>query len=186
MRLDGTVLMPLGRLPAPQYSGTIAFEVSIEPVGEFIYVADARRYEVRVLDQTGRLRWLLRSAESARPITDADWRRQAESSVPSGVPAAQRDRQIAMMLSMTRPASWPAFRYVRVDPAHRIWVGDYHDSRIWTVFDANGDLLGQLELPWPSDNDPQLVGLTADYIIVRRTDSDGAPHLSLHRVTLAP
>jgi hypothetical protein len=184
IRLDGTVVRTLGRLPSPEYTGTIAFEVSIVPAGEDLYVADGRRLEVRVLDRAGRLKWVLRSSEPPKAITDDDWRRQAESSVPSGMPAAQRERQIAMMMSMKRPATYPVFRRMRVDPLRRIWVDDYQDRRSWTVFDSSGVLLGRLLLPWDDAAGARLAGIERDHIIVLRTDADGAAHLSFHRFTV--
>ena len=184
VRLDGTIVTPLGRLPSPEYAGTIAFEVSIVPSGENLYVADGRRLEVRVLDGSGRLKWIVRSAEPPKPITDSDWRQQAESSVPTGVPAAARDRQIAMMMSMKRPPTHPVFRHVRVDAVQRIWIDDYRNTRRWTVFDSSGALVGRLELPGDGSPSPRLTNIERDHIVVLRRDADGASHLSFHRFQL--
>ncbi|HEX7122869.1 MAG TPA: hypothetical protein VF178_10905 [Gemmatimonadaceae bacterium] len=184
VRLDGTIVAHLGRLPTHQYFGTVSFEPSIIPSGDEVYVSDPMTAEIRVLDESGKIRRIIRASQRPTPITDDDWRRRAERSVPLDATAEQRAEQIAMMMRMKRPPHMPAFHNMRVDARRWIWLEPYEGDRpTWSVFDSTGRRIGQLELPWGGSAGARLVGIERDAIVVLRRDADGAPHLNFHRFT---
>ena len=87
-------------------------------------------------------------------------------------------------MSMKRPAYFPAIGRVRVDQSSNIWIGDYGDPRRWTVFRKNGELVGRVVLPWAgAEARSELVEIGADYVAVKHFDSDGAVHLTYHRMS---
>lgn len=138
VRLDGTVVRQLGELPVEMYAGPIQREPSIVPNGDELVVGDAKTYEVRVQSMTGRVRRILRVTEGPRRITDDEWRKGVESMVPLGTPELKRALLVARIMARRRPATLPPYRRVRVDPARRIWIGDYQNPRLWAVFDSSG------------------------------------------------
>jgi hypothetical protein len=113
---------------------------------------DARTYEIRLHSRTGRLRQIVRVAERPRPVTDDEWRTLVESMAGRNASAADRAARMSRFQSK-KPATYPAFRRVRVDPAGRVWVGDYHNWKLWFVFDSTALLLGGVDLPNSSQVD---------------------------------
>ena len=135
---------------------------------------------------TGRLLRIIRVAEPPRRVTDDEWRELLERSAPLNVTAAQRARIMAAVQAR-RPATYPAYRRVRVDAARRVWIADYHNRQLWTVFDSTGSVIGRLELPAADPAEKtDLAGIERDHIVVYRRDEDGAPHLTFHRFTIGP
>jgi hypothetical protein len=184
VRLDGTVVNRLGPLPISEYTGPVMREVSVSSAGNEVYVGDARTFEVRVLSLDGRVRRIIRVNEPPRRITEAEWRRLAERSVPPDASAEWREQLIGMTMAMKRPATYPAYAQVRSDGLKRIWIQGYEDRSAWTVFDSTGAFLGHLNLEGAyRGRGPKLVGIGRDHVVLLRTDDDGAAHLTFHRLT---
>lgn len=181
---EGRDLGKFGVFPAPKYFGPVFFEPSIVPFERQVFVGDPHSFGFRTYSQEGRLRVIVRLARPSRAISDEDWNRMVERMLPKTLPAATRATAIARVMSRPRPRSYPSQGRMRVDPAGRIWIGEYDDRLRWTVFDTAGQFLGRTVLPWPEKwGRTELVGVGSDHIIIRRLDNEGAVHLSFHRIT---
>ncbi|MCC6243401.1 MAG: hypothetical protein IT353_11205 [Gemmatimonadaceae bacterium] len=184
-RYDGTLVRSLGRLPGHEYLGPLDHEPVVMPIDGALVVSDGMRFEWSVLTSDGRTQTIVRVHGAERPLSDAEWRRLVEWRIPfGGNSGAIRNKSIARMMSMKRPAYFPAIGRVRVDQSSNIWIGDYGDPRRWTVFRKNGELVGRVVLPWAgAEARSELVEIGADYVAVKHFDSDGAVHLTYHRMS---
>jgi hypothetical protein len=181
--LDGRIVHRLGALPAEMYVGPIVRDPVILPYGHELYVADARTFELRVHRLGGRLTRIVRISEPAPAISEGDWRSLVDGMIPVGLEGAPRDSLRSRLLGIRAPTAFPAFRRVQLDPAHRIWVQDYKRPTRWTVFDSAGTLRGQVELASLGLIGPELVRASADHIVVRSRDTDGAVHLGWYSIS---
>ncbi|MDH4045855.1 MAG: hypothetical protein OEW06_15510, partial [Gemmatimonadota bacterium] len=86
---------------------------------------------------------------------------------------------------MPVPATFPAFGDLNVDAEGRLWVADYRapdeEQTTWTVFDAQGTLLGTIRTP------PGLtvMEIGTDYLLGTWTDDLDVPYVRLYRLTRA-
>jgi hypothetical protein len=148
-----TMFMTLGKRFEPQLSW-VHFSH-----GE-LAVQDGAAYEIRVLDDHGGLRRIIRRDPPPRPVTDAD--RQAviddvlappEDGDGDDSGAAARRRATADALYFADVI--PRIVELRVDPQDRLWVGVAESkpdsiTRI-DVYEPDGTLLGELhDLPLPA------------------------------------
>lgn len=180
--LDGRIIRRLGALPAEKYTGPIFREPVILPHGQDLYVSDARTFELRVHRLGGRLVRIIRVSEPATAISEGEWRTLVDGMIPRSLVGDQRESLRSRILGQGRPAAFPAFRRVQLDPVHRTWVQDYKRPTRWTVFDSAGTLRGQVELASLGLTAPELVRVSADHIVVRNRDTDGAVHLSWYSI----
>ena len=178
VRLDGAHTADIGFFPEDEY-GLVPREVSIIAASDRVYVGDAKTYEVRVQTLNGALIWVLRVLAPPVELTNEKWRAEIERRIPASTPPARREAQIQSRLSQARPKTYPAYRRVRVDPAGRLWIQDYHNVRLWTVFDSTGSLLGRLEL---DANQGRLADVGMNYVVLRGENSAGSPKLSFFRL----
>jgi hypothetical protein len=183
LNLDGRIVRRLGALPAEMYIGPILREPVILPHGHDLYVADARAFELRVYRLGGRLVRIVRVLEPAPAISEGEWHSLVDGMLPPRLAGDQRESFRSRLLGQGRPAAFPAFRRVQLDPAHRIWVQDYRRPTRWTVFDSAGALRGQVKLASLGLTGPELVLVSADHIVVRSRDADGAVHLSWYSIS---
>ena len=187
--LDGRFIQSLGKLGTPKYAGPIFFEPSVVAYGSQVFVGDPERYEIRVLNLSGHLTRLIRVKDAPRLVTDEEWRRMIDATVPPNQPPSVNRAAVIARLTARKPKAFPAFQRVRVDPKGRIWIGDYENRRVWTILDSTGVFIGRLEVPSRSSwQNTELVGIEADdeaeYIVVLGRDPNGAPILSFHRFGL--
>ena len=179
---DGTVLRRLANVPPLQIRFPLVWSHAVLLTPRQFIWGDARSLELQFRSHDGRVERILRVAEPALSISVAEWAQVLERTVPRGASPSDRRRLLAPPKGQSPPTRYPAFSTVRRDEQGRLWVGDYDNSRRWTVFDSLGFLVGKAELPWPDTNGvTSLAGFGRDYIIVRRRDADGAVHLSFHR-----
>ena len=169
--LGGRIISEIGRLPVEEYTSPLVRVVSVVAHDSDVVVADAKSYEVRTYDLRGRLLRILRADERLRTATDSAW-----NTALRGLPAAGRARAAA------GPRQYPAFAEVRVDSLSRIWIHDYHERQRWTVFDHDGALLGNVQLPVIDGEPSQLVWLGRDELALRHNDANGAIVLTFHRL----
>lgn len=81
-----------------------------------------------------------------------------------------------------KPAAYPAFWQVRVDPRERIWINPYFDHLHWYVIDNGGTRISLVSLPLPEAQRPQLVSFADESVVIRHFDESGAAQLSFYRV----
>jgi hypothetical protein len=136
---------------------------------DLVYVADGDTYQISVYTKAGVVTRLIRSNDVGVPFTDADAR---------GAFRFTSDRPLAAPIVYDRPARFPVFGRVTVDAAGRTWVEDawnatWIQGRIrttkpsWTVFGADGRLMGRVEIPVdPDASEQELIRVGADYAIL--------------------
>jgi hypothetical protein len=150
------------------------------PVDTFVAVGESREYDIQLRTRTGKLRRATRILGALRALSDEEWRRHVEATVPSNATTTQRARLIEKVLP-GKPAHLPPYRRIHVDEAGRVWIEDWDNTARLTVLDSMGYVLGRLVLP-PGDATTQLVLVARDHLAVRRRDRDGAVLLSFHRI----
>lgn len=169
--------VPLGRMTA----------VAVGPAGVAVAVND--RYEVELHDAAGKLRALVRVAQPAVPITEADKKAHRQEqleqfgnmpglrAVPEPLKAQMRKR----VEEATYPATLPFVTELRYDPDGNLWAGEVQRPgvtvRRYAVFDTAGALLGRVAMPdrfspfwigrdavagvWKNEDDVELVRVYA-------------------------
>jgi hypothetical protein len=120
--------------------------------GGRIFLGTGERDEVAVLDVTGAVRelWRREGRDLRTSRTDSTAARQARARFLGGNPLAERivaemDRVLPM------PARRPPYAEMALDPAGRLWLAGYPPPgelpSSWSVFGADGALLGDVDLP---------------------------------------
>ena len=180
VRLDGTLANSLGtiefRSPSP-VTGLIHPTVVV--AGQRVYAGDGATSEIRVYRADGRLVQIIRSADTPQRITQADVDRVLSGRSP---PAARE---------MWRPETFPAFSRFLVDPDGRLWVCDdvpprrSPDRESWTAFDANGRMIGRLEVPRKMGTKAvSVLAFGANEVQLAERDDDGFYHLTFYPIVL--
>jgi hypothetical protein len=185
VRLDGSVVNVVGDFTFAPFEMVTQSESVVLAWGQRVYVGDPRFSEIRVYTPAGKLTSIIRSADPAVRITDADVEERLRSTIPRNVPTTEVSERMARMRSLPRPAHWPAYRRVHVDPRGTLWVQDYNITYPspdgWTAFDSEGRLLGRLVMPAPASGQRrlQVIAFGEDELLVRRADQDGFAHLTV-------
>jgi len=185
-RLDGSIAAELGDV----WGGTFSIFMVVSPTfvasGDRVYFGDSRASEVKIRDESGRLTGIIRTADPIAKTTAAE----REAMQPAFYPARGSDPEVlaraAERLRTTpRPAEWPSYERIAVDPDGRLWIEDYpktfKEPSVWTGFDRSGRMLGKLSIPAANKpGDARLVNFARGGVLVRRWDDDGAQHLTVY------
>jgi hypothetical protein len=148
------------------------------------YVGFGDRYDIRVYGSNGQLLSIIRRAWTPTPVTADDWEQWVVEWSKQWVKAtgAERDREVQKVREEPWADALPAFSQFIVDADDRLWVRGAHwqdaiaagslaDTpavpSTWSVFDARGRWLGEVNMP--SGFKPLEIG--KDYVAgVRRTN----------------
>ena len=118
--------------------------------GDRVVLGTNDAYEMLVYSPSGALERRIRQRVEPRPVTDADVAALRQK-FTDGLPAQWLARAQPLLEKMPVPATMPFYRAVLVDDAGDLWVEDYagprDDSHAWSVFDAQGRLLGSVDMP---------------------------------------
>ena len=184
INLDGSVANVIGELPGFPFDMVAQASVSVVAAGTRLYYGNPSSSEIQVFSTTGQLLSILRSDDSRPRISSAEAEARMASTIPRNVTEAERSTRMDRMRAMPHADAWPAYQQVLVDPSGRVWVQDhrvtYPSPDGWSAFDANGRLIGRLQLPSPAagkrPND--ILAFDTDRVLVRRSDADDAAHLT--------
>lgn len=181
IRPDGSLVQQLGMLPTARVAGGLARDPSILPVGNELYVGNARAWEVHVQSLDGRVKRITRLTGALVPITDEAWQAHAAAMIPRS--ATAEHRKILAEYTASKPfETFPAFSTVRVDPLGRTWIMDFESPASWTVLDTAGVIMGRFEVPGGGLGVRSLLaGLAADHVVLLQDDANGAVHLRFYR-----
>jgi hypothetical protein len=151
----------------------------------FIYAGDGRTAEVRIRDPSGKLVRIIRWKDPLIAVTDEFIDAEAAATIPSNVTAEARARRMEFARTRPRPPFLPAYSIIRADGAGRIWLQDSYaipEPRAWTIFAADGALLGRVVIPAPaaSQGRVELADFIDNRAMLRWRDADGALHLTFH------
>lgn len=179
---DGRALADLGDFSAITIGAIMRMGV-IAAHGNRIALGSAISPSVDVRDTTGRLVQRIRLDESAPSVTPADLKSGAGVTTQvDGKTGASRPLPIAKGAPMT----WPAYGQLYYDPLGRLWMEERSKQDAtgwWTVFAPSGEAVGRLQLSkTPSGNVPQVIGFGHNAILIRRSDDDGAIHVTAYRL----
>ena len=190
IRTDGQAVGVVVELPSAPFDMVAMTETTIQPFGDRIYYGSGLQHEVRVYDNEGTLRRIIRTDDDRVRITDAEVERRLSNTIPNNVGGAERSARMERMRSMPHATHWPAFQRLIVGADGTLWMQHFRSmwpaEDVWTAFDSTGRLIGNLVLPAPTRTarmDVQSFGVND--VLVRRFDENRASHLtifSLHRV----
>ena len=124
------------------------------------FVGTNERYELSRYDTLGRLTGSIRLDRPPTPVTASAIAEVESARLASASNANERTRSEAFFEQMQFPTTMPAYGRVLVDSEGNIWVARYSiipPSGVWDVFDADGQLLGELQLP-PRFHPRQITG----------------------------
>ncbi|MES2306140.1 MAG: hypothetical protein V4558_11560 [Gemmatimonadota bacterium] len=146
--------------------------------------ADGQRYEVEVRSLDGALRKIIRIRRSPIPVAGADISRF------TAVRLARTDTIVRSVFAkafrtLPYPANRPAFAGLIVDAAGLIWAKNWAfdgEPALWEVFDPDGVLLGQVEVP--ADLDVLEIG--RDYLLARVDKLNSENEVRIYRLKRAP
>lgn len=190
----GTLTDSIGRFPSFQYyvrtEGSSAMAVSL-PFGLFsdaavagngFYAGYAGAFAITRYARHGAPELVIRAARDPRPVTQADVAalkdERLEDAPPEMRPGIER-----LYADMPVPAAFPAFGDLKVDAEGHLWVADYRapdeEHTTWTVFDAQGTLLGTIRTP------PGLtvMEIGTDYLLGTWADDLDVPYVRIYRLT---
>jgi hypothetical protein len=154
------------------------------------YVGTNDTYEVEVYTSTGTLRTLVRYRRDNPEVTraDIDAIRERRERYFLDRPANIRQAWEGFYEAAPLPETWPAFgktdspHALHIDAQADIWVEEYdrpeEEQNGWTVFDADGVLLGVVELP--ARFEPHDIG--DDYVLGRWRDDLDVEHVRMYEL----
>ncbi len=119
--------------------------------GQRFYVATNEAFEVSVFSNTGELESLVRRDLLPTPLAQEDVQEYHEWRLSRLTSEASRRQVVPMMRGMSYPEVLPPSRQLLVDAQGDIWAEHFalptHPRSLWSVFDATGQFLGELDLP---------------------------------------
>jgi len=119
-----------------------ARNLHIEPAADGIWVGDEARWELREYSSAGRLRTLIRSAESAEAVTDALLERHIDRKYRDMDPDVDVEPLKDLQRRIADHATVPSFGAIRAISGGGVAVGAYDtgalSSRMWRTVDSNG------------------------------------------------
>ncbi len=181
-RPDGTRRQSLGMLAASDYYAGVFFEPSFGMLGMDLLIADPRRWEVRTQSPvTGRANRVWRVPNAVVPFTEQDWQKVINESHPRDDTPERRKARTARATARGKPATWPAFLEVRVDPRGWLWITPDTNFDRWYVIDGD-NRLSLVRSPIPPEARPRLAGFTDDGAIISHLDEDGAVRFACYTV----
>lgn len=175
--LKGAPVKSLGEVPTESYRARLRTPVHSFVQGAFVVVADSRTTDIRQLGDVSR----------AVTYRLGDKIEKAAANVqPSVTSASGQPMQYA-----ASPA-WPLYDQVLPGANGSLWIQSYKHEQtepdVWVQMDSAGKLVGKLSIPKPAQplRRLQVQEFTRDGVLVEFTDSDGASHFQLFRLTLSP
>ena len=174
----GTTSATFGPLPARFYSGSILRELKIGAHGDRFYWGDGVALGARILDRTGKVIGIFRTADHPDPITEASLNTHPMACVGNPVTKVCTPEP-------TKATTWPAYYRFDVDDNGRVWerLNMSGQDSVWIAFDSTGKTIGKLVIP-PADKTarPQIIRFGKDEVILADLDDNGARRLSIFKL----
>lgn len=155
--------------------------------GDRIVIGSTDRYELKAFGADGSLERLVRRGHVPRAPTAANVAAYIDENVPHpspGMSDAERQglrRSRRVYESMPVARHFPAFTSIITDAMGHLWVEEYEfpgeerPGSLWTVFDAEGQVLGFLETPEVLT----ILEIGADYILTWNRDDLDVEYVQL-------
>ncbi|KPK82530.1 MAG: hypothetical protein AMS25_01945 [Gemmatimonas sp. SM23_52] len=148
--------------------------------GDAFYFGHTDSYELAQYDQSASLLRLIRKAQPNLTVTAEDTERLIEDEMADAEDESQRAFIRQMYAEMPLPETMPAYRSLVVDTEGNLWVEEYRrpgdEQPRWTVFDPDGVMLGQVEMPAQFT----VYQIGSDFVLGRWTDGLDVEHVRLY------
>ncbi len=184
---NGKTAILLGSFPGPEWvivpTGPVgsALERRHRPfgratafaaAGDRYYVADNGTYEIRVYSVAGRLIQVIRKAAAPFVLEDADIRVYEDSALAAADDRSRPQIRVLFENLPPPPRTLPAYAPdIHVDGDLNVWVRESsrpgHQRSEWSVFSAEGKLLGTVDIPPGVD----VLEIGADYVLGLQRDT---------------
>jgi len=119
--------------------------------GDRLYYGSADSYEIQCYSQDGTLTSIIRRNVAPRPVTPDDLQHLIERDLAEIEDANDRRDTRERYDKMPVAETMPAYERLEVDDLGNLWVREYdpdsEGSSTWTVFDADGQMLGTVRMP---------------------------------------
>ena len=151
----------------------------LELWGSLVVIGTTSSYELKAFTRDGALARVVRLDHEPRPVTDSDVDAYISGIQPMPGQTPQQIRRRFRSLPVAE--HFPAFSSIIADAAGHLWVRKYDfpneemPAPLWTVFDAQGQVLGFVETP----ADLQIYEIGEDYILGRKRDELGVEYVQL-------
>ena len=136
------------RLDAGPLPFTRAAAVAVAP--DRLYLGTQDSYEIRAFDRSGSLRSIIRLDQEPRPVTSSGWAAYVEDQIEDIDDPGQMAERRSSLEEMRIHETMPAYGYLTADPLGHLWVSEYRGpdegTLAYTVFDAEGELVGRLPI----------------------------------------
>lgn len=149
-----------------------------------VVVGDTERYELRVFDDAGRLRRIVRRRVEPEPVRPGEveaWKdrqRQAEW-VQGQLPELER-----AWTRITIPGTRPFFGRIVVARTGHLWVGEYvshpGSPSYFSVFEPDGRYLGDVPVPRGLGSCPGCLEIGPDYVLGVWQDERGVEYVRMY------
>lgn len=202
--LDGSSAERIGTVPGDEMvltrtergvrMTTYAFGhyTNVATSGRFVYVAPTDAYAIRVHDEAGELRRIVRKGPTPRAVDPGAFDEWVECRLEWLDPDPEERAEVeANTRSLQHGAVMPAFRSVTADAEGNLWVeafdGCLHRQGTFEIFDRSGRWLGAVELPpglarsGPGPFEPWLE-IGADYVLGVWRDELDIDQVRLYRI----
>ena len=160
------------------------FATAIAPGGFYHGITD--RYEILWYGLSGQLERVIRKAHEPVPVRPVDVERYKAERLEDASSDNWRRRLERMFGEVPIPSTMPAFSTLEVDELGFLWIAEFEppgaDARRWSVFDAEGRLLGTVVTP----AELQVHQIGVDFLLASWRDDLGVEHVQLYELTRAP
>lgn len=195
---DGALVDTLATSPGDEVAG-VAFgpartfvtplmgAVTVHAVhGRRLIVGTGERFQLFVLAREGGIEGVVRGPGGPEAVTpeELEAARAARLRTIGRSPVAER--LLAQIdASLPDPTTRPAYGALLVDEPGHLWVGEYPwggaagrgaVSRVWTIFDPEGRMLGEVRVP----EGVRLLQVGEEHLLGARRDADGSERVLLY------
>jgi hypothetical protein len=191
---DGALLDSLGWFPGPEWyvksdegimaASSLAFGRS--PVAaafaDAFYFGPSDSYEIARYDGSGELQRVIRRTHQLLDVTPEDIEHWIDERLTDVDDENQRIFWGQLYADMPFPQTMPAYQRLVIDDDGDLWVEEYQrpgDERPhWTVFDAQGVMLGEVETPARF----RVYQIGSDFVLGRSTDELDVERVQLYKL----
>jgi hypothetical protein len=182
MRTDGSTVNSIGPITGPS-PGTVTGSLRHAASGNHIYLSYPAETQIRVLNASGVVTKLIRTADPLQRLSADEIARRTNSA------RATADRTGRPMIPV--PTHYSAFGEIVVGSNGWLWVEENNnvssEPKTWVAFDENGAMAGRLRLfgSISAGDAPVVIGFGPGTVLLRRWDKDGATFLTMYRLERA-
>jgi hypothetical protein len=186
-RPGGEELARLGPLPSNEHvvvARENSMTVTAVPFGRTLqtgfgphgfFLGTSERYEIAHYDTLGRLTQVLRLDRTPEPVTGSAIAHVESARLANSRTDNERAVNEAFFKQMEYPPTMPSYSGMLVDAVGNLWVVRFAylpGPRTWDVFDADGQLLGEVRMPryfFPRQiTDSLVIGTSRDAMEIER------------------